>query len=360
VEAIDEWTRAALSGAAEPAGVRPRLRPVAFERLAAALAPEGLLATGAALALPDPEAKAWRLAHRARCLAFEAELGRLLGELAEARVPALVLKGPALSARLYGDPSARTYGDLDLLVDPADRHRAASCLDRLGYRLSIRPPRRPASAMRVMPVAYAISERGIPVDLHWGLATPELSWNGAPTPRSAATQTVRVGPLEVRTLADAPLLLYLAVHGGKHAFSRLGWLADFARMLAVASEASTDRALALATRLGFRRLLLAAVLLTERRTPVTPPPALRAAARGSHGADALARSFRPPEPPPGPDLRMPFARRERAHDAVRDGIGTLLGAFEPRWEEPSRWPGPVRRLARAATLLARHRPGRAP
>ncbi|RMG17030.1 MAG: hypothetical protein D6731_04875, partial [Planctomycetota bacterium] len=75
--------------------------------------------------------------HRRRCAALQAlalrQARAACAALDRAGVAALVLKGPVLAARLYGG-GLRPYGDLDLLVRPADALAALDALRALGYR----------------------------------------------------------------------------------------------------------------------------------------------------------------------------------------------------------------------------------
>lgn len=49
-------------------------------------------------------------------------------------VEVLALKGAALAHLIYEHPGLRPMSDIDLLVTPADRHRAAALISELGYR----------------------------------------------------------------------------------------------------------------------------------------------------------------------------------------------------------------------------------
>ncbi|MEJ5183592.1 MAG: nucleotidyltransferase family protein [Rectinemataceae bacterium] len=48
-------------------------------------------------------------------------------------IPSLVLKGPALSAQLYGDPCIREYTDLDIIVNTNDIESIVGILGEAGY-----------------------------------------------------------------------------------------------------------------------------------------------------------------------------------------------------------------------------------
>jgi len=71
----------------------------------------------------------WELRHR--------DLLRiLLGQMAGADIPAIVLKGTATAYDLYASPAMRARGDSDLLVDPGDLDRARQILAQYGYERS--------------------------------------------------------------------------------------------------------------------------------------------------------------------------------------------------------------------------------
>ena len=64
-----------------------------------------------------------------------AALPGLAGRLAEASQPFLLLKGPYLASRYFGDPLAREYVDIDIVVRRRDRERAFELLAGMGYEL---------------------------------------------------------------------------------------------------------------------------------------------------------------------------------------------------------------------------------
>jgi hypothetical protein len=59
----------------------------------------------------------------------------VVGALRGEGVPSILLKGPAISAWLYGEETAapRTYDDLDLLVPPQAAERSHRLLEGLGF-----------------------------------------------------------------------------------------------------------------------------------------------------------------------------------------------------------------------------------
>ena len=67
-----------------------------------------------------------------RSLRMTRQLLAIVGQLEKASVPALALKGPALSQLAYGDVTRRHSVDLDILVRPADVHTARAVLEAGG------------------------------------------------------------------------------------------------------------------------------------------------------------------------------------------------------------------------------------
>ena len=71
----------------------------------------------------------------ARTLALDLAAGEVIGALDATGIEAIVLKGPAMVHRLYGDaPGRRNYGDIDVLVAPGRFDDAAQVLASLGFR----------------------------------------------------------------------------------------------------------------------------------------------------------------------------------------------------------------------------------
>jgi Uncharacterised nucleotidyltransferase len=70
----------------------------------------------------------------ARTLALDLATGEVVRALEAAGIESMLLKGPAMARRLYGDePGARNYGDIDLLVAPWRFGDAGHVLASLGF-----------------------------------------------------------------------------------------------------------------------------------------------------------------------------------------------------------------------------------
>ena len=99
-------------------------------------------------------------------MAQSGELAGLAALLAEHEVPFIALKGPLLSRYLYGELTARSSGDIDLLVKPDHVLRIRDLLASRGYRvantLHWRSDSAAATAEQAPAASVAVPAAGIP------------------------------------------------------------------------------------------------------------------------------------------------------------------------------------------------------
>jgi hypothetical protein len=94
------------------------------------------------------------------------------GRLEQAEIPCLPLRGPFWGMQYWGDPAARTFSDLDLLVPSDHAERALTLLEKSGFNL--RPRGMPTRFFRSVHLHYPLvhSATGIFCDLHWAVDHP--------------------------------------------------------------------------------------------------------------------------------------------------------------------------------------------
>ncbi len=107
------------------------------------------------------------------CDAWLSDIQRLLEQLSAAAIPAIVTKGWALTATVFGgDTTVRPSGDIDVLVRRADLSRARRETAELGYvQLTMEPwpgfdERYGYAAVLRRPDA---GRQSLEIELHWGL-----------------------------------------------------------------------------------------------------------------------------------------------------------------------------------------------
>lgn len=150
----------------------------------------------------------------------------------EQGIPCLFWKGPALAAQLYGDPAARQYGDVDLLVPPGDVLRLHRALIAKGFRplFDLTEPQLRRLLTITGENCYFEGEHERELDVHWSLVTPRLSFGGTYARFAEPRTTVRIDGMDLPCPSPERHLVMLAIHGCKHAWSQMSWVLDMARL----------------------------------------------------------------------------------------------------------------------------------
>jgi len=201
-------------------------------------------------------------------LRMTAELFRVLDQFASVGIGALVVKGPVLAVRAYGDPAMRSYGDLDLLVHPRDIRRATELMMAAGYHAAV-----PLAAIEAgkIPGQYLFSraDSKLLVELHNDF-TLRYFPRRLPLERWFERQAyVQLDSREVPALSVEDELVLICVHGAKHLWERLMWIADVAALVSRQANLDWERAAFSAKEVGAGRMLrvglgLSAALLKLR------------------------------------------------------------------------------------------------
>ncbi|MGH3935414.1 MAG: nucleotidyltransferase family protein [Pseudonocardiaceae bacterium] len=180
----------------------------------------------------DEELRAARLRRTVHHLQTMADLRFVREVLDGAGIAWLVFKGPVLSEVVYQRKGARNCGDLDILVHPRDVDRAVHrLLDRGVSRL-----RRDWRALRAQGDGECefLLPNGTPIDLHWDAINdvrvrPGFSF--LTEKLFAASRSVLIGDLAVRTFSPVDTALHVALHGCRSGGDRLRWLLDLQQSL---------------------------------------------------------------------------------------------------------------------------------
>ena len=251
----------------------------------------------------------WTMANARRALLQVAEAARITRLMGGAGIRSMMLKGPVLSLLAYGDATLRASRDIDLLVDPDKVREADRLIGQAGYR-RFDPdfeltPRQHQIFQRVRcQFAYCSEKNAVVQELHW-----RLSSNPALFPLEEQTlwsrpDQVHLQGIDLVTLPDDELFLYLCVHGSVHVWFRLKWLADIAALLWRMPPGALDGIERRAHSLGVARPFHQALLLSQSllSAPVPGPILARAtldkAALGSANAARRALCWKgsPSEP----------------------------------------------------------------
>ncbi|ELZ30306.1 hypothetical protein C475_01187 [Halosimplex carlsbadense 2-9-1] len=190
-----------------------------------------------------------------RTLGMVAELLAVLDLFDGRDIPALAYKGPVAAARAYGDPSYRTYADLDLLVPQSAQPAALEVLERRGYR-------RQAVNGPVFQTVLQRPSDSFAIDLHTHVIPDffpfELPFEGLYEGRDSVAVSGRTVP----TLSTEDAFLVHSIHGSKHHWFRLEWILTTA--LVARRVEDLGAALRRAADIGCERMALLGLELSRR------------------------------------------------------------------------------------------------
>lgn len=191
---------------------------------------------------PSDLVEQWRQAYLAQglrnALLFQ-ELEAALATLAEAGIPALVLKGAALIPRLYSNLALRPMVDLDLLLRRQDVPAAQQRLERLGYQPALLEPADGLTLAFENELLLVRKDRTeTAMELHWSLFDSPYYQHRLPMAWFWDTAVAtRVGNTPARILGLEAELLYLCGHLALHHRGQgLLWQNDLAALLAASAD----------------------------------------------------------------------------------------------------------------------------
>ena len=194
-----------------------------------------------------PELKAHYMGISQRNMLMSAELIRIIQLLEKNSIEALAFKGPALSQMAYGDITQRQYVDLDILVDEEDAYKAGKIMSENGHNTLL--PLSILSNKTCLHTAKDFSLMSVPgnvhTELHWRLFEEKYNISLLSCTIEKKCQTVKINNREIRTLQNELLLVYLCLHGAKHAFERIEWICDIDRLIR-SSDVNWEEAIAIA------------------------------------------------------------------------------------------------------------------
>jgi hypothetical protein len=195
-----------------------------------------------------------RRSHAVFALQLTGELFRVLECFAVTGIDVLLTKGPALSVRCYGKPDMRQYGDLDLVVRESDIRRATQAMVDLAYE-----PRVPLRAIdaKKSPGEYVFRKSGtnVLVEFHTE-RTFRYHPRRLPIEKLFGRRAfVTIDGRDVPALSLEDELVLICVHGAKHFWERLIWIADVAALISAKQAPDWSRAMAAAREVGAERIL---------------------------------------------------------------------------------------------------------
>jgi hypothetical protein len=170
--------------------------------------------------------------------------------LETAGIRCLSLKGPALSLQLYGDPYAREFTDIDIIVDKT----SAAVLDPIMETLGFLPGEGDTPAefsdnpifQSGHHIVYWRKDRIFRFELHASGRIGEATAYGATiSDLFERAETISWEGERIRTLSEVDHRLFALAHGIQHEWCALHWLVDGARIICADSQGHEELAQAI-------------------------------------------------------------------------------------------------------------------
>lgn len=260
------------------------------------------------------------------------ELVQLCRAFDESGVPVVPFKGATLAAMAYKDLSLRDFDDLDFIVSQHRLADAQRVLCSQGYLPRDRSHDEPDAAHADEPYHVFVKKNSLlRVDLQWVMAHEQFAFRLDRPEVWGHLVPVSINGQGVRGMAPEELLLILCVHGSKHAWERLKWVADVAELLH-SQRLNWKRVFSTATEWKCHRMLLLGLALANRLLEIPLPADILNAISGDHDVTVLAR-------------RMPKSLLTHQHEGIdeHDGPALYFSLKDSWWE---RW--------RYGLVLVRH------
>ncbi len=303
-------------------------------------------------------------------LSMAAELARIAGRFQQAGLEAAAVKGPVLAQQAFGNGSLRQYADLDLVVRHRDVARATRILLEDGYTAEISAQE---AAGKDIPGQYCFRRETPPalVELHTERTLRYFPKRLPVEVFFARRENVRVDGKNVPALSAEDALVFLCVHGSKHFWERLMWIADVAGFAARQRNLDWERVFAVARETGTERMLRLGLLLAREvlfaELPADAVAAVRADRVAARLAAALRERMSAGEEPGAGVLRRARMRLWMCGGGFRGASCLLRLIFTPTEEDwgggggnhPAGWRDALRRplrLARKYGGVSRRKP----
>jgi hypothetical protein len=242
------------------------------------------------------------------------------------------LKGPLLSAQIYGDTSLRHFSDLDILIQEGDFHQADQLLKTAGFSPAFPLSEKTEPWLLRGDSEYSYSYQGDLLELQWAIAERGVSYPLSPEIFWEDLRAVELHDRQFQALSPENLALALLIHGGKHRWGKLMWITDIAHFKRTFPDFDWAHLLELAIAAGFYRIAGAGLLLAGEIGGAQLPPAIEAKITADNDLAAEAQR----------GLLTPAAENEftgvsyflRSRERFRDRAYYVLDqAFVPKQED---------------------------
>ena len=200
-----------------------------------------------------------------RNFGFIEETMRILSACRENGIEVVPYKGPVLAEQLWGSFALRECSDLDFLVRRSDVDRSGGVLSGLGYRAAtpVAKSLRPALLRDASEEQFRHATSNILLELQWAPAPRTLGVHYDEEQLWRRLTRISVAGDTVNAPSPEDLVGLLAIHGWKHNWSKLIWIADLAAVMRK-YHLDWERIEHSATTYGWRKIFILGLEMVRR------------------------------------------------------------------------------------------------
>lgn len=299
-----------------------------------------------------------------RNLFLTSQMLRLSARFRGQGLSAIPYKGPLLAAQAYGNLTLRQFADLDFAIRQRDLPTAAAILAEEGFEAGFgKITASEASQATHSEYQFIRAEPRVIVEMQ---TETTLRYFPRPLDFDSLERRLREVPLadgEARAFSPEDTLILLAVHGAKHFWERLMWIADISELIQAAGGMSWDEVFALAKEMNVGRMVRLALAVAHQMLDAPLPESVLQQLRIDSTAQRLAGEIRArfsitaeTRLPVFARFRFRVATRDNFLEGLRYGIRLATSPTEPDRADvplPKHFSG-IHALLRPLLLMWRH------
>jgi len=227
-----------------------------------------------------------------RNLVLSAELVAILSQFQRESLQAIPYKGPVLAVEVYGDVALRQFEDLDIIVRQRDMSKANEIMMGLGFRPKFPGIVSAGATALLAPGEYGYRDelRQMMVELHTERTLRHFPVTADIDDLATRLVAVPVGGPELKTFSPEDTFLLLSIHGSKHFWEQLSWIADLAAFVQAYAHLDWDQVFRRAQSMRAHRMVAVSLALALR---LFHPPSeeVTARVRSDAAANSIARKI---------------------------------------------------------------------
>ncbi len=278
--------------------------------------------------------KGYSLANAQSVLHLLSKLLKVFSLFQQNGIRMAVFKGAVLAKVAYGDVGLRQAGDIDILIRRQDFAQAKEFLKTIGFQMSpeLTDAQQTSHLNFHCEIQFMMDDWFSVVDLHWGLAPQSFVFGLNATEVMDRLESTSVNGVLIPTFCSEDLIIYQAMHGAKHLWQRLEWIASLAELVRSSTTLDWDTVIRRATNSHTKRIVALGLhlidLVFEERVPERVLAALDPKERMRRFAEeVLQQIFLPRSSPESTESNLfNFRIMDRKRDALRS---TLRAIFVP-------------------------------